>query len=64
MLFLACQIQACGVSSWDVFPDSSLTASTSRVRHDPFKARLLNENGAWSPSSDLHTDDYLQIKQK
>ncbi|CAH3013986.1 unnamed protein product, partial [Porites evermanni] len=57
----ACQIQALGVTSRDAFPDSSLSASTSRARHEPFKARLLNENGAWSPSSDLHTDDYLQI---
>ena len=60
---LACQIQAIGLASSDAFPDNSFSASTHRSGNEAYKGRL-NGNGAWSPSGNNDTNDYLQIDLK
>jgi len=59
-LISACQIQALGVSSKDAFPDNSFSTSSSRSSNVASKGRL-NGVGAWSPSSNNNSSDYLQI---
>ena len=61
--FLACQIQAIGLASSDVFPNNSFSASTHRSGNEAYKGRL-NGNGAWSASGNNDTNDYLQIDLK
>ena len=60
ILLSACEIQALGLASSHIFPDSSFSASTSRNGTEAFKGRL-NGNDAWSPSTDGNVNDYLQI---
>ena len=59
-LISACQIQALGVSSKDAFPDNRFSASSSSNSNEASKGRL-NGVGAWSPSSNNNSTDYLQI---
>ena len=60
ILLLACEMQALGLASSHLFPDSSFSASTSRNGNEASKGRL-NGVGAWSPSTDGNANDYLQI---
>ena len=60
ILLSACEMQALGLASSRLFPDSSFSASSSRNGNEAFKGRL-NGVGAWSPSHDDNADDYLQI---
>ena len=60
ILLSACEMQALGLASSRLFPDSSFTASSSRNGNEAFKGRL-NGVGAWSPSTDGNANDYLQI---
>jgi len=53
-------MQAIGVASFDAFPDSSFSASSSSGGNKAFKGRL-NGDGAWSPSTDNNANNYLQI---
>ena len=59
-LFLACQMQAVGITSSLAIPNHRLSASSSRVGFEPDKARL-HGYGAWSPSDDSNPDDFLQV---
>ncbi|XP_067026518.1 uncharacterized protein [Acropora muricata] len=54
----ACQMQAVGITSSLAIP--SLSASSSRDRFEPDKARLHGD-GAWSPSDDVNSNDFLQV---
>lgn len=56
----ACQIQAIGVTSSYIIPDSSFSASSTRGKNTPSNGRL-NGRGAWSPSNDNNANDYLEI---
>ena len=60
ILLLACEMQALGLASSHLFPDSSFSASSTRNGNEAFKGRL-NGVGAWSPSTDGNANDYLQI---
>ena len=53
-------MQSIGVASRDAFPDSSFSASSSKTGNEALKGRLIG-NGAWSPSTDNNSNDYLQI---
>ena len=53
-------MQAIGVRSSDAFPDNSFSASTTSGNNTAFKGRL-NGDGAWLPSDNNNTNDYLQI---
>ena len=59
-LFLACQMQAAGITSELTIPSRSLTAKSSRNGFEPDKGRLHGD-GAWSPSNNNNPNDYLQI---
>ena len=56
----ACQIQAIGVTSSYIIPDSSFSASSTTGNNSPSSGRL-NGQGAWSPSNDNNANDYLEI---
>ena len=60
ILLSACEMQAVGLASSQLFPDSSFSALSSRNGNEAFKGRL-NGVGAWSPSTDGNANDYLQI---
>ena len=60
ILLSACEMQTLSLASSHLFPDSSFSASSSSVGNEAFKGRL-NGDGAWSPSTDGNTNDYLQI---
>ena len=60
ILLSACEMQALGLASRRLFPDSSFSASSLINGNEAFKGRL-NGIGAWSPSRDDNADDYLQI---
>ena len=60
ILLSACEMQALGVASSRLFPDSSFSASSSSNGNEAFKGRL-NGVGAWSPSTDGNATEYLQI---
>ena len=60
ILLSACEMQALGLASSRLFPDSSFSASSSSGGNEAFKGRL-NGIGAWSPSTDADANDYLQI---
>ena len=55
---LACQTEPVGVAN-RLLPNS-FSASSLRLGDEPYKGRL-NGEGAWSPSSNNNTNDYLQI---
>ena len=57
---LACQMQAIGLASKYGLPDSSFSASSSRVGNEALQGRLTGPK-AWSPSTDNNAYDYLQI---
>ena len=59
-LFLACQMQAVGITSSLAIPSHRLSASSSLVGFEPDKARL-HGNGAWSPRDRTNLDDFLQV---
>ena len=59
-LFLACQMQAIGITSSLAILSHRLSASSSRVGFEPDKARLHGD-GAWSPSNDKDPNDFLQV---
>ena len=59
-LFLACQMQAVGITSSLAIPSHLLSASSSRVGFEPDKSRL-HGGGAWSPIDDTNLDDFLQV---
>ena len=59
-LLLACQMQAVGITSSLAVPSHRLSASSSRDRFEPDKARLHGD-GAWSPSDDVNPTDFLQV---
>ena len=59
-LFLACQMQAVGITSSLAIPRHLFSASSSRVGFEPDKARL-HRDGAWSPSNDGNPNDFLQV---
>ena len=59
-LFLACQMQAIGVTSSLAIPSYRLSASSSRSGFEPDKARLHGD-GAWSPSDVANPNDFLQV---
>ena len=59
-LFLACQMQAVGITSELTIPSRSLSATSSRSGFEPDKGRLHGD-GAWSPSDNGNPYDYLQI---
>ena len=59
-LFLACQMQAIGVTSSLAIPSYRLSASSSRAGFEPDKARLHGD-GAWSPMDDVNPNDFLQV---
>ena len=53
-------MQAVGITSSLAIPRHSLSASSSRVGFEPDKARLHGD-GAWSPSSDVNPNDFVQV---
>ena len=59
-LFLACQMQAVGITSSLAIPSHRLSASSSLVGFEPDKARL-HGYGAWSPGDRTNLDDFLQV---
>ena len=59
-LFLACQMQAVGITSSLAIPSHRLSASSSLVGFEPDKARLHGD-GAWSPRDRTNLDDFLQV---
>ena len=59
-LFLACQMQAVGITSSSAIPSHRLSASSSLVGFEPDKARLHGD-GAWSPRDRTNLDDFLQV---
>ena len=59
-LFLACQMQAVGITSSLAIPSHRLSASSSLVGFEPDKARLHGD-GAWSPRYRTNLDDFLQV---
>ena len=59
-LFLACQMQAVGITSSLAIPSHRLSASSSLVGFEPDKARLHGD-GAWSPRDRTNLDDSLQV---
>ena len=59
-LFLACQMQAVGITSELTIPSRSLSASSSRRGFEPGKGRLHGD-GAWSPRYTYNPYGYLQI---
>ena len=59
-LFLACQMQAVGITSSLAIPSHRLSASSSLVGFEPDKARLHGD-GAWSPRDHTNLDDFLQV---
>ncbi|PFX14396.1 Receptor-type tyrosine-protein phosphatase delta [Stylophora pistillata] len=56
----ACRMQAIGVASNDILPDSSFSASSESTGFEAFKGRLHAVRG-WSPDRNNRPDDYLQI---
>ena len=56
----ACPMQAIGVTSSDTFPDNYFSATSSSGSNVASKGRLHGD-GAWSPSTDINANDYLQI---
>ena len=59
-LFLACQMQAVGITSELTIPSRSLSATSSRSGFEPDKGRLHGDD-AWSSSNNNNPNDYLQI---
>ena len=53
-------MQAVGITSSLAIPSHRLSASSSRDRFEPDKARLHGD-GAWSPSDDVNSNDFLQV---
>ena len=53
-------MQSIGVSSSDILPDGSFSASSERSGHGASKGRL-NGAGAWEPKNNNDPIDYLQI---
>ena len=60
ILLSACEMQALGLASSRLFPDSSFSAWSSANGSEAFKGRL-NGVRAWSPSTDGNASDYLQV---
>ena len=58
-LFLACQMQAVGITSSLTIPSQSFSTSSSHGSFEPDKARLHGD-GAWSPRDNTKAD-FLQI---
>ena len=56
----ACQIQALGLASSYTFSSNSFSASSSSAGNEASEGRLYG-SGAWSPSTDVNPNDYLQI---
>ena len=53
-------MQAVGITSNKTISNRSLSASSSRYGFEPDKGRLHGD-GAWSPSDENNSNDYLQI---
>ncbi|XP_044165887.1 uncharacterized protein LOC122949943 [Acropora millepora] len=56
----ACPMQAVGITSKLTIRNHSLSATSSRVGFEADKARLHGD-GAWSPSDDVNSNDFLQV---
>ena len=59
-LFLACQMQAVGITSDKTIPIGRLSATSLRSGYEPDKGRLHGD-GAWSPRNRDDANDYLKI---
>ena len=53
-------MQAVGITSSLAIPSHRLSASSSRFRFEPDKARLHGDS-AWLPSNDVNPNDFLQV---
>ena len=46
----------------NIHSDKRFTASSFLANNEPYKARLRNTLGAWLPSSNNNTNDYLEVE--
>ena len=60
--FEACQTQAVNLANSNIHSDKRFTASSFLANNEPYKARLRNTLGAWLPSSNNNTNDYLEVE--
>ena len=60
--FEACQTQAVNLANSNIHSDKRFTASSFLANNEPHKARLRNTLGAWLPSSNNNTNDYLEVE--
>ncbi|CAH3033094.1 unnamed protein product [Pocillopora meandrina] len=58
----ACQTQAVNLANSNIHLDKRFTASSFLANNEPYKARLRNTLGAWLPSSNNNTNDYLEVE--
>ncbi|CAH3033097.1 unnamed protein product, partial [Pocillopora meandrina] len=58
----ACQTQAVNLANSNIHSDKRFTASSFLANNEPYKARLRNTLGAWLPSSNNNTNDYLEVE--